>query len=76
MLDLILEIDTIVLFVILVELAFLLYHMLRMSKQDKCIHDLIQRFDKHCDKLDVYEKQTIERIAALDARINALDKKA
>ncbi len=74
--DLFLEIDTIALFVILVELAFLLYHMLRMSKQEKCIQDLIIRFDKHCDKLDAYAKQTVEKIAELDARIDALDKKA
>jgi hypothetical protein len=46
--DLILEIDTIALFVILIELAFLLYHMLRMRKQDKLMQDLVKRFDEHC----------------------------
>jgi len=69
------EIDTIASFVILVELAFLLYHMMRMSKQDKYIQDLIIRFDKHCDKLDAYSKQMVEKTADLDARIKALDKK-
>jgi hypothetical protein len=74
--DLILEIDTIALFVILVELAFLLYHMLRMSKQDKCMQDLIKRFDEHCVKLDAYVKQTVENTVKLDEKIDALDKKA
>lgn len=73
--DLILEIDTIALFVILIELAFLLYHMLRMSKQDKCTQDLIKRFDKHCVKLDTYVKQMAQNSAKLEARIDTLDKK-
>ena len=62
--DLILEIDTIALFVILIELAFLLYHMLRMRKQDKLMQDLVKRFDEHCAKLDAYVKQTTENSKA------------
>jgi hypothetical protein len=73
--EFILEIDTIALFVILIELAFLIYHMRRMGKQDKRIQELIVRFDKHCDKLDAYAKQMVEKTVKLDARIDALDKK-
>lgn len=74
--DIFLEIDTIVLFVILVELAFLVYHIRRMSKQDRCMTDLIQRLDEHGAKLDRFTKQTEEDISELDAKIEELLRKA
>jgi len=64
--EFILEIDTVALLVILVELAFLIYHMRKMSTQDKRIQELIMRFDKHCDKLDAYAKQMVEKHAQTD----------
>ncbi len=68
MVDLFLEIDTIALFVILVELAFLVYHMQRMNKQDRRMEDLIKRFEEHCFKLDAYVKQAAENKAMLDTK--------